>query len=278
MTVERRFVKGAQVRAKSGEKPGIEGYGAVFNEEYVLYEDTGWRFVEIIKPGAFSRVLKEAQDVRCLFNHDPDNLLGRSTNKTLRMAQDDKGLSYENDLDIRTTVGANVKAFVERGDLTGCSFAFTVSKQVWRDETSADGKMTTSTREIEEIGELFDVGPVTYPAYTGTNVSPRSQAQLAEMRNRVLSIDGLPADVRARLEGRKKGDGADDATECDCRCVACARDNDCESCADHMVDCGDEENCRCMDSRSAAPDLETDRSRLQADVDARLRRAGLKVS
>jgi HK97 family phage prohead protease len=316
--IERRFMKGAEVRAKSGDKPGIEGYGAVFNEEYVLYEDTGWRFVETIKPGAFSRVLKENQDVRCLFNHDPDNLLGRTTNKTLRLVQDDQGLSYANDLDVRTTVGANVKAFVERGDLTGCSFAFTVRKQVWRDETSADGKMTTSTREIEEIEQLFDVGPVTYPAYEGTSVSPRSQSQLAQMRSNILVIArdagaDLPAAVRSRIEsaGKKKDDAA---AECECRCVACARDGKCEKCADHMVDCGDETNCRCMDNRSTRDqvgagldcqcdcpeclvgdcehctepgcedkncdhtggDDDGDRTALLADVDARLRRAGMK--
>ncbi|HEY3972330.1 MAG TPA: HK97 family phage prohead protease [Candidatus Sulfotelmatobacter sp.] len=280
--MERRFVKGAQVRAvKSGDKPGIEGYGAVFNEEYVLYEDTGWRFVEIIKAGAFSRVLKEAQDTRCLFNHSADNLLGRTTNKTLRMVEDDRGLKYDNDLDLRTTVAQNVQAFIDRGDLTGCSFAFTVSKQVWREETSADGKMTISTREIEEIGELFDVGPVTYPAYEGTSVAPRSQAQLSEMRSRVLSINGLPVEVRSRIEATRKKKDKEDKPECSCRCVACARDNDCEGCPDHMVDCGDEENCGCMgdrSSRSAGTAIDLDRTRLEADVDARLRKVGLKAS
>jgi uncharacterized protein len=244
-TMERRFVKGATVRAKQGEKPGIEGYGAVFGQEYVLYEDSNWRIVETIKPGAFTRVLKENQDTRCLFNHDPDNVLGRTTNRTLRMSQDDSGLHYENDLDTRTTVGQNVQAFVDRGDVTGCSFAFTISKQTWRDEKSVDGKTTISTREIEEIESLYDVGPVTYPAYDGTSVSPRS----AELRS--ISSEGLPAEIKKRIRGlveRAKDD------ECVCRCVACARDNDCEKCVDHMVDCGDEENCRCMDKRSAQGD------------------------
>lgn len=284
MKIERRFMKGAEVRAKSGEKPGIEGYGAVFNQDYVLYEDTGWRFVETIKPGAFARVLGDKDnDTRCLFNHDADNLLGRSTNKTLRMSEDKTGLQYENDLDMRTTVAQNVAAFIERGDLTGCSFAFTVSKQAWRDETSADGKMVTSTREIEEIGDLFDVGPVTYPAYTGTSVAPRSQAQLAEMRNRVLAIDGLPAEVRSRIEAaraKKKDDDDDDAAECNCRCVACARDNDCDNCGDHMVDCGDEANCACARSSRSDNKIPVDALRLQAEseVDARMRRAGIKAS
>jgi hypothetical protein len=192
------------------------------------------------------------------------------------MTQDDRGLAYDNELDMRTTVAQNVQAFIDRGDLTGCSFAFTVSKQSWREDTSADGKMTTTTREIEEIGELFDVGPVTYPAYAGTSVSPRSVAHLAEMRNRLLSIDGVPAEVRSRIEASRKK--KDDPVECDCRCVACKRDKDCECCVDHMVDCGDEKNCRCMDSRSAAPELDRSRAQAEAEVDTRLRQAGLKVS
>ena len=311
--IERRFVKGAQVRAKAGEKPGIEGYGAVFNEEYVLYEGGTFRVVETIKPGAFKRVLEEKQDTRCLFNHDPDNLLGRTTNKTLRLVQDKDGLHYENDLDMRTTIAQNVQAFIDREDLTGCSFAFTVSKQSWREEKTADG-VTTSTREIEEIESLFDVGPVTYPAYEGTSVNPRGAAEQVEARGRVLAIDGLPAEVRSKIEevGKKK-----DKAECKCRCVACARDKECFKCADHMVDCGDEKNCRCMDDRSkranvgstskcqcdcaecqvgdcvncsetdcegkddgcdhtGAEDDEADRSAAIADVDARLRRAGMK--
>lgn len=246
--IERRFVKGAQVRAKKdADKPGIEGYAAVFNEEYVLYDGGTFRVVEIIKPGAFARVLKEKQDTRCLFNHDPDNVLGRTTNSTLRLSQDKDGLPFENDLDLRTTVGQNVQAFIDRGDVTGCSFAFTVATQVWREET-ADG-VTISTREIEEIELLFDVGPVTYPAYDGTSVSARGLADQMEARSRVLAIDGLPVEVRSQIEraGKKKKDDA----ECNCRCIACARDKDCEKCSDHMVDCGDEKNCRCMDSRSS---------------------------
>lgn len=271
MKIERRTVKGAIVRGKAGaaDKPAIEGYGAVFGQDYVLYEDSGYRIVERIAAGAFTRVLEEKQDTRCLFNHEPDNVLGRTTNNTLRMDQDDEGLHYENDLDVRSTVGQNVQAFVDRGDVTGCSFAFTVRSQTWKDEKSDDG-ITICTREITEIDTLYDVGPVTYPAYDGTSVSAR-----AEMRSAVLAIEALPAALRSRLSVHKRDDG-----KCNCRCVACAKDNDCEACADHMIDCGDEQNCACMSSRSrsSAPAELTEDEQIAADVaacDARLRRAGL---
>lgn len=272
--MERRFLKGAQVRAKAGDKPGIEGYAAVFNEEYVLYEDTGMRMVETIAAGAFSDVL--AQDVRCLFNHEPDNVLGRTTNKTLRLAEDDKGLSYDNDLDTRTTIAQNVQAFIERGDVTGCSFAFTVDQQSWRESQAQDGKMTIYSRVIEKIGMLYDVGPVTYPAYEATSVSPRSQ----EMRSRILSMEGLPAELRSRLMKRDADDG-DGNEKCSCRCVACARDGNCDYCPDHMVDCGDSENCCGMrndPAKAAAADADLDPTAELEQVDMRLRLAGLRTT
>jgi hypothetical protein len=236
MSIERRFTRGAECRAKGDDaKPGLEGYAAVFGQEYVLYEDSGMRWVETIKQGAFARVLKENQDVRCLFNHDPNKVLARSENGTLLMSEDKKGLSYDATLDSRTHVAQDVRCFVDRKDVTGCSFSFRVSKQAWREEESSDGKMTIYTREIEEIGDLYDVGPVTFPAYEGTSVGARTAAALArELR----SIPGMAPELRSRMLARAKKD-----SECDCRCVACARDSDCAKCSDHMVDCGDESNC-----------------------------------
>jgi HK97 family phage prohead protease len=266
--IERRFIKSAVVRASStDEKPAIEGYASVFNEEYVLWDTPNYRVVETVKPGTFTRALKEKQDVRCLFNHDANHLLGRSAAGTLRLKQDDKGLSFTNDLP-NTQLGRDVRTSIERGDLDGCSFAFTVTKQTWREEEK-DGQ-TISTREIEEVN-LFDVGPVTYPAYSGTSVGARS-----EMRAQVLSIDGLPKEVRSALDSpdqQQRGKKKKDAAQCDCRCVACARDSNCEACADHMVDCGDEANCRCMDSRNAQP-AEAEIASTVIAIDERLRRAG----
>ena len=171
--MERRFNASAQVRAvrTDGANNGegkIAGYAAVFNEEYVLFEDEAYRVVETIAPGAFSDVLDD--DVRCLFNHDADNILGRSTNGTLTMRQDAVGLRFQNTLDRKTTTGNNVFQFVKRGDVTGCSFAFVVSDSDWSEATQADGR-TVVKRVIKKLSKLFDVGPVTYPAYPQTSVS-----------------------------------------------------------------------------------------------------------
>lgn len=292
LKMERRFFKGAQVRASKGDKPQISGYASVFGEEYVLYDDGGYRIVETIQEGAFARVLKEKQDVRCLFNHEPDNVLGRTTNQTLRMSQDDKGLEFENDLDLRTTVGQNVQAFIDRGDVTGCSFAFTVSKQSWSEE-KADGK-TISTRVIEEFEQLFDVGPVTYPAYEATSVASRDWLNSAPAEVRGALRDATSKDTEGmdpisrslvricEKHGIKMSDellkdlrasvGTSENT-CGCACAEC-QTGDCENCSD--AEC-DDAGCQHGQQGDADED-ENDRAAALEEVDMRLRLAGLKAT
>jgi uncharacterized protein len=194
--IERRFVKGGQLRAKKGDKPGIEGYASVFDQPY----DSGW-FIESVKPGAFSRALREKQDVRCLFNHDANNVLGRSKSGTLRMSEDSSGLQFECDTDPNTTVGSDVAAMIDRGDIDGCSFGFQVTKQSWREEKDeATGQMVVY-RVIEDV-DLYDVGPVTYPAYEGTSVAARS-----------LWPDGVPAEIRSHVPELREKDAKPLETE-----------------------------------------------------------------
>jgi hypothetical protein len=204
MQIERRFIKGGSVRAKTGEKPGITGIASVYTQQY----DAGY-FVETIKRGAFDRALTEKQDVRCLFNHNVDNLLGRTKSETLRLADSEEGLSYDCDTDINTTVGRDVQAMIARGDLDGCSFSFNVLADNWRDEFDESGKWVKSYREITDL-DLFDVGPVTFPAYTDTSVKVRSQWP-----------DGIPAEIRSHIpelraedEQTKKVDGEDLTRDC----------------------------------------------------------------
>jgi uncharacterized protein len=173
MLIERRFSKSSAVQAtrdisECNGTQKIEGYAAVFNQEYVLYEDEAYRVVEIIAPGAFADVMND--DVRGLFNHDPNQVIGRTGNGTLRMQQNSVGLRFQNVMDTKTTVGANVLQFVKRGDVTGCSFAFVVADAEWSEATQADGR-TVVQRTIKRLQKLFDVGPVTYPAYEQTSVS-----------------------------------------------------------------------------------------------------------
>lgn len=200
---ERRFVKGAEVRAT--EAGHIEGHAAVFNQEYVMWDTPSFRVVEVIKPGAFSRALKEKQDVRALFNHDASNILGRSQSNTLTLDENGRGLHFDCNPP-ETQLGRDVRTLIKRGDITGCSFAFTVKKQE-RTEEEIDGKIHVR-REIQDV-DLYDVGPVTYPAYEGTDVKARS----IELRS--LFPDGIPEKLKDKLpkELRDAQDGDGDVED-----------------------------------------------------------------
>jgi HK97 family phage major capsid protein/HK97 family phage prohead protease len=186
MTQERRFFKAAEVRVSpSG---GIAGYAAVFNQ---LSEDLGG-FRERILPGAFSRSLASA-DVRCLFNHNPEQILGRSKSGTLRLSEDRAGLYFDCDLP-DTQLGRDLRTIIKRGDISECSFSFSAVGQNWID--GQDGK---TIRELTDV-DLFDVSPVTFAAYPQTSVSAR---QVTDPK--MLFPDGVPAEVRGRKSTSRAG-------------------------------------------------------------------------
>lgn len=166
-----------------GEPEKIVGYAAVFynaadpGTEFVI-PSSYYGFTERIMPGAFDRAIRE-DDVRALFNHDPSEILGRTKAGTLRLSVDAVGLRYEIDPP-GTADAAKVLAAIQRGDITGSSFSFAVLEQVRRDVKDADGKETV-IREIV-AAELFDVGPVTFPAYTSSTTGVRSDSDHAEAR------------------------------------------------------------------------------------------------
>jgi uncharacterized protein len=151
-----------------GETPMIRGHAAVFDSASELLCGC---FREVIKPGAFAESLG-ACDVRALFNHDPDNILGRTSAGTLRLAEDDTGLAIEIDPP-DTTCGRDLQVSMKRGDIREMSFAFTVADdgQEWTRDPDGSGNWT---RTISKINRLFDVSPVTYPAYPETDCALRS--------------------------------------------------------------------------------------------------------
>jgi Escherichia/Staphylococcus phage prohead protease len=149
----------------------LVGYAAVFDQP----ADLGY-FTEVVKPGAFTRTLREGADVRALFNHDPNYVLGRSKDGgktgTLSLAEDATGLKFEVEMP-DTQVARDLMTLVDRGDVAECSFGFIVREQNWNAVTDADGD-TQEIREILDV-DLLDVSAVTYPAYSGTSVEARSK-------------------------------------------------------------------------------------------------------
>ena len=151
-----------EVRAAEGERR-ISGYAATFND----VTDLGY-FREQIATGAFDG--RTDDDVRLLINHTGVPL-ARTTNGTLRLSVDDDGLRYEAEL-ADTQEGRDLYTLIQRGDISQSSFAFSIEDEEW------DNK--ANLRTVLKVGRLYDVSPVTYPAYATTTVSARSRAAVAE--------------------------------------------------------------------------------------------------
>jgi HK97 family phage prohead protease len=247
MKREYRILPHAEIRAKSGKKPGIEGYAAVFN---VTSEDLGgfgFSFREIIMPGAFKDCLGKDPDVRCLFNHDSNLVLGRTKAETLSLKEDEKGLFFGCDLP-GTQTARDLLTSIKRGDVDQCSFGFYVRKQKFGREEDDNGKVTV-IRELHAV-DLFDVSPVTFPAYPQTSVDTR------ELRGILTALAGTRAD----------DDEDEDEGDCQCACAECQAGN-CADCSN--ADCEDP-NCEHDNSRSEREllvDAETrERMRRQLEI------------
>lgn len=181
--LETRILQSHELRAVGGTGDSdplrIEGYAAVFNVQAQLPG-----FQERMKPGAFTRAIDQKQDVVCLFNHDQNFVLGRTTSGTLRLSQDARGLHYSCDLP-NTQTARDIHESIRRGDVNGCSFAFTIPDggQEWSENTTSDGAYFVQ-RDISNVN-LHDVSPVTYPCYNGTNVQARTADVPMELRSAV---------------------------------------------------------------------------------------------
>lgn len=177
----------------------IVGIASVFNQETVIGGDM-FGFREQIAPGAFDGALDRPDDVRALFNHDPNQLLGRNTSGTLRLKTTKEGLRYEVDLP-DTTPGRDVLAYIKRGDVNGSSFGFRVLDDEWDDSEVRTGKLPLRT--ITEV-ELWDVSPVTYPAYKQTSVSARAESRAKAIHDEQASALALRRLSQAKDEIAKR--------------------------------------------------------------------------
>lgn len=173
----------------------IVGYAAVFDKPSVNLGG----FTERIRKGAFKKTIGEA-DVRALFNHDPNYVLGRTKSGTLRLEEDDTGLRIEIDPPKSGIVRDLVMEPIRRGDVDQMSFAFNTVKDAWtRNENGTD------ERELIEV-RLHDISPVTYPAYPDTSVGLREDINtlVAELRAmRTADAESEPVE----------NDHSDEATE-----------------------------------------------------------------
>ena len=186
-----------EVRADQNEEHGhfLSGTPIVFDSR----TDLGW-YDEIIAPGALDDA--DLRDVRFLINHNTDMIpLARSRNNnersTMQLQVTEDGMNIRVDLDVANNAEAkSLYSAVERGDLDGMSFMFTVDRDVWDDPDSDH-----PTRTIEKLGKVFEVSAVTFPAYQATTISARGLDEALESAR--LSLESVKAERKA-IEAHKQ--------------------------------------------------------------------------
>jgi hypothetical protein len=157
-----------EVREEGEKPPKLVGYASVFNQES---EIAGlWR--EKVSPGAYKKTIQE-NDIRALWNHNTDLVLGRNKAKTLYLEEDNKGLKVEI-IPPDTQAGRDAITSIKRQDVSQMSLAFIPIKQEWILPTD---RRDLALRVIKEA-RLFEVSPVTFPAFEETSINTRSKLYL----------------------------------------------------------------------------------------------------
>lgn len=178
--LERRFNPSCEVRTVPTES------GSLITGRPIVYgsrTDLGF-FDEIIEPGALNGA--DLTDVRFLVNHNTDMIpLARSRrnngNSTMTLTVVPEGLDIEAVIDTENNATAReLKSAIERGDLSGMSFMFSINDEEWEDLESDH-----PTRHIRKIGSVVEVSGVTFPAYDATTINARSKEALESARKAV---------------------------------------------------------------------------------------------
>ena len=186
-----------KTRDDSG-NPIIEGYFAVFNSNYELWDGA----TESIAPGAFDSSI--SGDIRALINHDTTLVIGRTTNGTLELKVDSRGLWGRILINPKDQDAMNIHARVERGDVTQCSFGFFIRSE--DTEYLPDGSIHWTLTDVE----LFEVSCCTFPAYEETSISARKRdAEDLISRKR----DAWKAQTLARLRKQEESEDGNSNTD-----------------------------------------------------------------
>lgn len=195
--------EGLEIRRKEGKPVTICGYAVVFEKLSQLIAGV---FREKVRAGAFTTSL-EKNNIRALWNHNSDMVLGSTKAGTLRLEQDDRGLRFEIDAP-DTQAGRDAVTTIERGDVDGMSLGFNVRAQEW-DETDPKNVVRT----LIDV-DLREISPTPFPAYPQTKVSVRSveddfadhsaEVQAAQQRAEEEKRAAIAANAAALDVERKK--------------------------------------------------------------------------
>lgn len=188
--IEKRTITGTiEYRAEGDAMPKeLGGIAAVVNS----VTDLGY-FEEVIAPGAFDYALQKDYDIRCLFNHESELILGRTKANTCKVFVNAQGnLEYTWVPDYENPTHMSVVRSIMRGDITQSSFAFTIREQTW---TESEKYGTMGKRVVNVIEDLYDVSPVTYPAYEDTEADARSILKMRDEERQINDAEQSKADV-----------------------------------------------------------------------------------
>lgn len=159
----------ATTAGDDGEGPVIEGYCSVFNQSTTI--GNYYRYDEEVAPSCWTETIAQ-DDIRSMFNHDTNWLLGRNTAGTLDLLEDDVGLFFRDRINTDDMNAMSVHAQVKRGDVTGASVWFRVIEEHWTEPDESNGLDRPKRRIIK--GKLYEGGPVVFPAFEQTSVTARS--------------------------------------------------------------------------------------------------------
>lgn len=187
------------VTREDNEDLRIEGYFAVFNSNYEIWDD----YSESIAPGAFTDTL--AGDIRALIDHDTRLVLGRTTNRTLELRQDERGLWGSILINPNDQEAMNLYARVKRGDVSQCSIGFNIEAETYEENK---GKVHWTITRVK----LFEVSCCTFPAYEETNITARKHDAEEILKRKA---EGWRIRQKKRLEEIKNGTESTDDQEKD---------------------------------------------------------------
>lgn len=200
--MEQRFFKMSEVATRSeNNEPILEGYFVRYDDVYHVAEGA----TESIQRGALTDAIHG--DVRALYNHNTDIVLGRTSAGTLTLKDTDVGLWGSIKINSKDSQAMDAYQRIARGDVSGCSFGFEIAKDGQKYEQKDDGTVHFT---ITRIDPLYEISAVTFPAYQATYVEAR-QHDLENIRKREL--DAWRIKQRARMEDIKNGIKSTDASE-----------------------------------------------------------------
>lgn len=194
--MEQRFVnlKEMETRSDDNEDLYIQGYFVVFDDNYDVCPGA----TESIARGAFSESING--DVRALYNHNHDLVLGRTGAGTLTLREDDHGLYGVIKVNKADSDAMNAYQRIQRGDICGASFGFEIADE--KQEIREDGSVHWTIRKVDP---LYEISPCVFPAYKGTQIGTRAD-ELENIRKRAAQAkkeraDAWAENLRSKLKG-----------------------------------------------------------------------------